>query len=879
VKAIRRFLKRLTATATSEPDDERLQEELEAHIAMASAQYLGAGLSPEEARRQAVLRSGSREAIRASYRDEQRLPALDDFVQDVRYTFRQLRKAPLFMLAATASLALGIGANAAVFTVAERVLVRPLPVVNPHELVYVSDDRVLTQGSPRFSYPFYTALRDNTTLSGVAARFALPLSATVDGHVMRISGELVSGSYFSVLGAGAQIGRPLSPEDDRNPGAHPVAVISDSFWRRTFASHSSVLGRDVRLNEQTFTIVGVAASGFRGTEMAHAVDIWLPMSMQRQVGRDLTTDPRTNWVEIIGRLDPGVTPETAADQLTAHVQRHESEFPPQAIPGRIVLVAADKGSGSIRRELGPALQVLLALTALALALACTNVASLVAVRSAAREKEIAIRLALGARRSRLTRQLLTEGMVLAALGGAAGLLIAPSAARLLLAVQSPALDIDPNLDGRVLLFGLIVSMVTGLVVAQTPILLSRKAALIAAAQTSSRSTGTLRRLPAHDAIVTLQIGMALAMLVTAALFVQSLRRLDTVNPGFRADNLLLASLDPKSAGYDSVRIAGFWRDTLERVARISGVQSVSLAGTVPLAPGRQRQPWVNPTSGEKIELDTNSIGPSYFRTLEIPILRGREFSADDGRASRPVLIVNERLALLFWPGQDPIGKRLRLPGSADTLAEVVGVVSDAKYRSLRQDSDPMFYRPALQTRSTDAMTLHIRASSDPGALVSALRLAIHNIDRNVAMFQVTTLEDQLTRSFAQMRQAALLTGVFGVLALLLSAIGVYGVAAIAVSRRTHDIGIRMALGAGTRDIIRTIGRRGIALVGSGLALGLLGSLAFTRLAGTLLFGVTASDAATFAAMATLLGSVSLVAFAIPVRAATRLDVLAAIRRE
>ncbi len=676
------------------------------------------------------------------------------------------------------------------------------------------------------------------------------------------------------------MGRPLSPEDDRTPGAHAVAVISESFWQRTFGADPSVIGREVQLSGQRFTIVGVTASGFSGTDVGFPTDLWLPMAMQREVGRDLLTEARTNWLEIIGRSSSGITPGQAAEQLTAHLQRRASELPPEVSASRLLLVPGDKGNSPIRKELGPALAVLMALTGLALGLACINVASLVTVRSTAREKEMAIRLALGASRSRLTRQLLTEGLVLAALGGTTGLLLAPWAARLLAASRSRALDIDAGLDARVLMFGLVVSVLAGIIVSQAPILASRRVRLAQASESSSASSGAIsRRITAHDLIVTLQIASALAMLITAALFVQSLRSFNSVDPGFRADNLLLASLDPKTAGYDSNRIEGFWRNTLEGVSQIPAVQSVSLAGTVPLAAGRQRQPWRHPASGEKFELDTNFVGPRYFRTLDVPLLSGREFGDDDGRTSRPVVIVNERLATMFWPEQDPVGKGIRLPDSGNAMAEVVGVVRDVKYQDLRGEAGPMIYRPVLQTRSTDAMTLHVRTTGQAGELVSAIRLAIQNIDRNVLLFQATTLAEQLDASFAQTRQAALLTGVFGMLALLLSGIGVYGVTALAVSRRTRDIGIRMALGARPSDILRTIGGRGIMLVAAGITVGVLGSLGFTQVTATLLFGVTAADSTTFVGMAALLALVSLGALSIPLRAATRLDALAAIRRE
>ena len=849
---------------------------------MQTAENVRAGMSPDEARRQAALEFGPIEAIKDSYRDGQRLPVVEDFVQDVRYTFRQLRKAPLFTFTATISLAMGIGANAAVFMVVERVLLRRLPVSNPHELVYVTDERVLTRASPRFSYPFYAVLRDDRVLNGVAARVAIPVNVTVNGQTLRASGELVSGNYFGVLGAATETGRPLLPEDDSTPGAHPVAVISEAFSKRTFASDTAVVGRRVVLNGgQAFTIVGVAANGFTGTDIGLPADIWIPLAMQREMGRDLLTDARTNWLEFVGRLRPSQGREQATEALTRHIQQRASELPPDAAVKQVVLVPADKGSSPVQGEQRSALMVLFALTGLALALACVNVACLAAVRSASRGKEMAIRLAIGARRSRLERQLLTEGLVLAALGGIAGVLIAPWTARAVIAAQSAGFRIEAGgFDPRVLGFGLVVSVLTGVIVALVPILASRTVKLTPGSDGFRTGFGVSRhRFNAHDTIVALQIAMSLSMLISAALLVQSLRSLNSVDPGFRADNLLLASLDPKAAGYDSSRIDGFWRTTLEHVKHLPGVQSVSLAGTVPLAHSRQRQPWVNPTSGEKIRIDTNFVGPRYFQTLDIPLLHGREFNEDDGKGSQPVVIVNERLAQMFWPQQDPIGKGLRVPESGNPIAEVVGVVRDVKYRDLRGEAGPMFYRPVLQTRSTDSMTLHVRASTDPGALVNAIRLALQNVDRNVPLFQITTLEEQLDSSFAQTRQAALLSGTFGLLALLLSGTGVYGVTALAVSRRVRDIGIRMALGAQRRHILHAIGGRVVALIAIGLLLGLLGSFGFARVTGTLMFGVTSGDAATFAGMAALLALVSLLAFSIPVRAATRLDALAALRHE
>jgi predicted permease len=603
------------------------------------------------------------------------------------------------------------------------------------------------------------------------------------------------------------------------------------------------------------------------------------MAMQREVGRDLMTEARTNWLEIIGRLRPGADRAQAVLDLNRYLEQHIGELPPTVGVKPLVLLPGATGS-PVRADVRSALLALLALSALALGLACVNVACLAAVRSARREKELAIRHALGAGRGRVARQLLTEGLVLSALGGTAGVLIAPWVARALVAARSTPLQIDPRIDARLILVGLALTLAVGSILALLPILASGSAALAPLGGGSTAgSRRVLRGVVTHDAVVALQIAMALAMLINAALLAQSVRSLSAVDPGFRADNLLLAVLDPGATGYDASRIDGFWRAALEAVGGLPGVASVSLARTVPLAPGRQRQPWVDPVSGATLEIDTNVVGPSYFRTLGVPLVGGREFGDGDRRDSRPVVIVNERLARMFWPEQDPVGKSIRLPDSGTSLAAVVGVVRDVKYRDLQGEAGPMFYRSALQTRSTDALTLHVRTSGDPAALVTAIRVAMQRVAPDVPIYQVSTLEEQLDASFAQTRHAALLTGTFALLALLLSGVGVYGVTALAVSRRTRDIGIRLALGAGRLHIVRAVGTRGLALVAIGLVLGLAGSMALARIGRTLMFGVTPGDPTTFASMAALLVAVSLLALAIPARAATRVDTLAAIRHE
>jgi predicted permease len=880
MNAFRRFLSRLAASVTRRRDDERLKADIEEHLALHAADLVRSGVTPAEARRQARLKFGGIEGTKEEYRDQQRLPVVETVLRDVRFTVRQLRKAPLFAVTATISLAIGIGANAAIFALVDRVLLRSLPVADPHELVYVVDQERLAGGrNLRFSYPFYSAVKDADALNGIAAHFLLPVNAIMGDEVARVPGELVSGNYFGLLGVGTQLGRPLTVDDDRTPGAHPVTVISDRFWRRSFGSDRSVLGRTVEINRSSFTIVGVAESGFAGTELGSPTDIWLPLAMQREVDRDFLTDRRTTWIEIIGRLKPGGTVETAAAGLSAFVAR-TIPAEPGSTAARIALLPAGRGGAGIRNELGAALRVLFVLTGLVLLLACVNVASLLVVRTVQREKEIAVRLALGARRAALVRQFLTETLVLAIGGGAIGVLMAAPAARLVIAFHPGAFEIDPRLDLRVFLFGLGACLAAGLVAGLAPVLASGGVGFTRAfGHRGATSRGPRSRRLLHEAIVTCQVAVSLVILIGAALFVQSVRQLGAIDPGFRADHLLLMSIHPAAAGYDTPRAHKFWRDALDRIGRIRGVESVSVGRLVPLAPGGQRQNVRPQGSAEVLSIETNVVGPHYFRTLAIPVTRGRDFSEQDGTASRRVAVVNHRLAEMIWPGEDPIGKEVRVGGSNSPAAEVIAVVRSAKHRNLTSEAQPMVYLPVLQSSSSDPMTLHIRTAGEARELAATIREEARALDPALPMFELNTLEDLMNASFSQTRQAALLTTGFGIVALLLSGIGVYGVTALAVSRRKRDIAIRRTLGAQPRHIARVIGFGGFRLVVAGLALGLLGAFGFGRMAGVLLYGIAPGDPLTFASMSALLAVVSLVAIAIPARAAMRIDPIAGVRTE
>jgi len=881
MRQVRRLLHRFGAHLRPRRVDDRIREEMEQHLAWQIDENVRAGMSAGEARRQALLKFGSLASVAAAWREEQRLPFVDRLGQDLRYALRQFGRSPAFTATATLALAIGIGVNAGIFTLVDRLFIRPLPVSDPERIVLIGDQRSLTQQrAAMFAYPFSLALRESGALEGVASRSGVAINVSAGGRAARATGELVSGEYFAVVGAATRLGRPLTIDDDRTPGAHPVVVISDRFWRQTFDADASILGRDLRINSVSFTIVGVTVPPFTGIDVGMPTDVWIPMAMQREVGRNFLTDSRSTWLELIGRLRPDQTLEQAAAALNTSLEARATSATSAVSESRrrLIVLPGGKGKATAWRAVGDSVRLLMALSAVTLALMCFTIASLLVVRSLARQKETAVRMALGARRSHLVSQCLTETLLLAVIGGIVGVTVAPWVSTVLVASQGNELSLDTNLDPRVVGFAVVMSLLTGLVVGLAPILAASGHDGMTSTSMATRGTSSSRRhLVLRDAIVALQIAASLATLIVAALLVQSLRALNAIDPGFAGDRVLLIAMDPGPLGYDAGKIETFWRAALTRIEQIPGVHSASLANTVPLAPGRQRQPVVSPLSGNAIEIDTNQVGPAYFRTLGIPLVRGREFAAADGKDAMRVAIVNERLAELFWPGGDPIGQSIRSGSRRDPPAVIVGVVKDAKYRDLRHQADPMLYLSLFQTTSTTSKTVHVRAVDGLDGLPAAIRREVQALEPGLPLFGIRTIEDQHRAFLAQPRQAAALASVFGVVALLLAVMGVYGVTAVAASRQVHEIGIRLALGARPSQVVAPIGRRGFAVVVVGLAMGLLGSFGLTRVAGSLLYEIAPHDLRTFVATTAVLAVVSFVAIYIPARAATRLDAARAMR--
>ena len=833
---------------------------------------------------------------------------MDSLIKDLHYAARGLWKRPGFTAIAVLTLALGIGANTAIFSAVNATLMRVPPVSEPDRLVFVFS------GSSRSnsSYPDYAAFRDqNNVFDGLIAWGGITASINSNDQTDQVSGAIVSGNFFDVIGVRAQLGRLLSTEDDKTPGAHPVVVISQGLWKTRFGGDPNVVGRQLLLNGNTFTVIGVLPAGFDGLEMGANRDLYVPLMMQAsmrppragysgEMNPDLLQVRGNRWLYAVGKLKPGVTPEQAQASLALIAKQLEETYP-QTNRGRGVTVSAfsEGDNPQNRQQLSSVAQLLMAVVGIVLLIACANVANLLLARSSARTKEIAVRLAIGATRGRVVRQLLTEGVLLATLGGVAGLLLAWWTTRSLGATPPPAgalpIPIHFSIDLRVLWFTLAISLLAGIVFGLAPALRASRPALIPALKDDA--AGFFERthpLSLRNLLVVTQVALSVVLLIGAGLFLRSLLKAQAINPGFDADKVVTLPLNINLLRYTSTQGREFYRQVVERVEAIPGVESASLARIAAVSGSSSvRSLWIEgragsdrqfrsdnsgTAAGDADSVSANVIGPRYFQTLGIGLMQGRDFSAQDTENRPLVVVVNEAFVKKHFPSEEVLGRRLSLSGPNGPWREIVGVVRTSKYSRLGEAPLPVAYLPLQQNHET-GMTLHVRTTVDPMSVAGAIRNETQALEKNLPLAIPERMSDRVANSLYAARMGAILLAVFGGLALLLASIGLYGVMAFAVSRRTRELGIRVALGARPGDVFSLVLRQGMTLVIVGLALGLVVAAMVTRLVASFLYGVSTTDTFTFTAIPVLLTLVALLACYLPARRATKVDPLVALRYE
>ncbi len=808
---------------------------------------------------------------------------MQTLLKDIRYGVRMLARTPGFTLVAVMSLALGIGANTTVFSLLDAIRLRSLSIPNPEQIVDIATREAGGEPHADFSYPLYAGLRDhNDVFSGTVAYIDITLGLAAGGQTEPIGSEFVSANYFSVLGIQPTIGSLFAPDDER-PGAPRVAVISYALWKRRLGGEPAALQKTIALNGRTFSVVGVAPRQFSGLLRGMKTDVWLTLPHRTDFEEDpkLLTSDQVSWLRLAGRLKPGVTIEQAQTRLTALLPG-VSEMARQSGMWEAALTRASGGNEVYVAELQRPLTLLFIAVVLILAIACANVASLLLARAKTRGKEIGIRLALGATRRRIVRQLLTESLLLALAGGALGFLMALWTAGLASGLRTRAggaLDLDVAPNTRVLLFTLIASVLTVLLFGVAPALRASRLELVRVLK-GEISPPVFHRGPSlHSLLVVTQVTLSLVLLTGAGLFLRSLWKLQSIEKGFTGDRVLAMSLNMNLQGYDDNRGKNFYAAALENLSAFPGVQSVSLASALPVSAGGSRieraANSTKPAIGEYVSIDIISVSPRFFETTGLPLLRGRDFRLLDTEKSAKVTIINERMAKKFWPGEDPVGRSFN---DGITTFEVVGVAGDTKYRNLREAPRLAMYQPLTQSYRP-GMNLLVRTANDPAAFAPAIKAQLHSVEPTLTIFNIRTLFEHVGRSLYVERMESLLLAFFGSLALMLTAIGIYGVVAYSATQRTREVGIRMALGAQKRDVLKLILAKGLVLVAWGTGLGLIGCYWLSRLVSNQLYSVSPNDPATLAIVAAILIAVALFASYIPARRATKVDPLVALRYE
>ena len=862
--------------------DDDLNEELRAHVDLLAEKKLAEGLSAEQARRAALLEVGGIEQVKERVREVRTGRPLEDLAQDLRYALRGLRKHRGFTAVAVITLALGIGANTAIFTVINTILLRPLPYEQPDRLVVLME--TVSDRPVGVSYPNFVDWRNQSTvLENIAAvRVRESFNLTGAGESERLQARLVSANFLATLGVKPIRGRDFLATDDQ-PGASPVAIISHALWQRRFGADESIIGKQLTLSGQQFMVAGITPPNFQYGQDA---DISVPIGLSAERFKLRAKDP---GIIAFARLKPGTSIASANADLNTIAARLEQQYP-DTNTGRRVRV--DSLRESVVGDIRPTLLTLLGAVGFVLLIACANVANLLLTRSAGRQREMAIRTALGAGRMRILRQLFTESAVLALAGGVVGLLLAIWVTKLIASYTPEGIPRINELaiDARVLLFTLGASLLTGVVFGLAPALQSSDTNLTETLKEGQRNSSRGRN-RAGSLLVVSEVALTLVLLVGAGLLVKSFWRLSQVNPGFNPENVLAMQISVSARPEEGARVNSFLTELQSRVSALPGVQSISVSNGLPFE-GANFPPFTiegqpPPAPGQDPNGILYMVSADYFKTMGIELIRGRLFTAQDTRESPPAALIDEVFARQYFPNQDPLGQRFKLSVPNAETHEIIGIVRHVEHAGLEGqtantaefyfdfDQIPIANLPRYVRR----VNVLLRTTVEPLSLVGAVRNQIAALDKDQAVFNVRTMEQAVSRSVAARRFTMILLAVFAVLALVLAAVGIYGVISYSVAQRTREVGIRMALGARTSDVIKLVVRDGLKLVMIGVGIGLAAAFALTRLMTTLLFGVTPTDAVTYATVALGLVLVALIACCIPARRATKVDPLVALRFE
>ncbi|MBZ5571490.1 MAG: ABC transporter permease [Acidobacteriia bacterium] len=815
---------------------------------------------------------------------------MTSFWQDIRYSLRMIAKAPGFAVLAILTLALGIGANTTIFSWINSTLLNPVPGLDrPSEVVSLTLSKPGDNPFP-FTYPDLEAMRDGQqSFTGIAACSFVQMSLKGKSKAERVFGMVTSANYFDVLGVRPILGRGFLPVEDEKPGGAPVAVISYRMWQTHFAANRNVVGQTIEINQHPYTIVGVTPAVFQGSQTGVRTEIWVPIMMEAQLNPlgDLLHDHHQFWLLGFGRLKPGVRPEQAQAEMTLRLKPEVKSYPEEHKGHDTVTVyPLWRNPFGLNQFLSTLLPALMCIAGLVLLLACVNVANLMLVRAVGRRREIAIRMSLGGSRWRLVRQLLAESLMLALAGGVVALLITfwtqGTLMKFMPVTEDIPLALSISADRTVLLATLVISILTGVIFGILPALrASAIAPFTVLKEDSGTVSGGLRKARLTSGLVVAQISLSLLLLICAGLFIRSVRSAQQLNPGFSPHNVLIASYDLFTTGYSDSTGAEFDRQLLAKLETLPGMQSVALSNRVPLSFGGgstsvKPEGYVSPAN-ESMETQVAIVTPNFLQTMQIPLVKGRDFTLQDNKSSQRAVIVNEAFANRYWPKQEALGKQLNSDFTHEWFT-VVGVARDTKVTFLNEKPTPFLYLPLYQVYRAN-MIISARVAGDPLAFAKTIEKAVHELNPELIVYDVTTLEVRSQFSSFGQRVAGTFVGAFGLLALALAAVGIYGVTAYSTRQRTHEIGIRVTLGATRQDVLRLVLGYGVKLMLAGVGLGLLLAFILTRFLKSLLLGVTSTDALTFSSVALLLCVVALFACFIPARWAMRVDPMVALRYE